>query len=178
MIGAAIAELGEAETVLSLAYISVVFQPRPEYPTPFRPGRYGSGSYPVFYAALDESTSTKERGFYYVEEARIDRLDRYYTVFTCKYVGDTIELMGQEEKHPHLVSLDQSGYPFCQHLGSSLRQRSDGLLAPSARNRPDGVCVPIFSEGSLSEPRFLRWVVFSMEGEGYRRSLLQPRLVT
>ena len=175
---AAILELEENDNVSPSAFISISFQARPEYPTPFPPGRYGNGSYPVFYAALDELTSTKERGHYFLKRARSDGLSRAFTVFVCKFSGHSVDITGREKQHPELVSHDESGYPFCQNVAVNLKRSTDGLLAPSARNRPDGACTPIFSEQSLSEPHFLYWVVFSVDGDSYKREVLGPTLVS
>lgn len=123
---------------------------RPGSATPkFGVGRFGDGSYPVFYAAQDEKTCIEE------VKARIgptfasDPYTRHFKVLNCDYAGLTLILVGHEGRHPELVSKTKSGYPFCQALAARARDHGiDGLHAPSARWKP-GVCVPVFSEPSL-----------------------------
>jgi hypothetical protein len=61
-------------------------------------------------------------------------------------------LCGHENSYPDLTSETDWGYPFCQRLAIEARSKVDALHAPSAHER-SGICVPVFSEQTLSDRR-------------------------
>ena len=122
----------------------------------FREGRFGDGSIPVYYSAIEEDTCREEVSFHLQKQAGdlVDDLDpRYFRLIKCNYDGATLDLRGKERQHPELTSRTNAGYPYCQALGlEAVELGIDGFLAPSAR-RQGGTCVPVFSRAALSEPR-------------------------
>lgn len=124
---------------------------------PFTTGRFSDGSIGVYYSALEKMTCQRELEFHLgdaIAEARDNAFlyPRFYSLIGCNYSGVTANLCGQEDAHPQLVSETKEGYPFCQELGLQAVQREiDGFTTPSARNN-GGVCVPIFTRGSLTKP--------------------------
>jgi hypothetical protein len=86
---------------------------------------------------------------------------RYYQYVTSVFNGLTLTLCGHEGAHPELVSVDESGYPFCRSLArQALTQGIFALHAPSAR-RNGGVCVPVFIQQALSNHRSGDFVKFA-----------------
>jgi hypothetical protein len=124
-------------------------------PPKYRVGRFGNGAWPVFYSALEERTCEEEVRHRIGPAAGMVPFTRYYQFMACDFRGDILDLCGQEGRYPDLVSTTDGGYPFCQVLAQgAIGERVDALLTPSARNRPDGTCTPVFARGSLTNPRF------------------------
>ncbi|MCK1489708.1 RES family NAD+ phosphorylase [Bradyrhizobium sp. 180] len=91
------------------AMLNDTFVAKPQYPTPYPPGRYGSGQWPVYYAALAMETCAHEVA-YHLNGLPIE--GRYYSVVSCHFRGDIIDLIGEQNAHPDLVSATNAGYPF------------------------------------------------------------------
>ncbi len=132
------------------------FRPRPDRNPPYPEGRFGDGSFPVYYSALEEATCKKEIAYHLCEQGGDPVEDpdpRAYRLMACGYRGMTADLRGKESKHTDLTSSTSSGYPFCQSLARDAVKRGyDGFLTTSARN-PEGTCVPVFTQTALSEPQ-------------------------
>ena len=78
---------------------------------------------------------------------------------------------GHEETYPDLVSPTDAGYPFCQRLAAAARDNGkDALYASSARC--SGICVPIFSEPTISKASIRATVRFSFDGTIVRHEVL------
>ncbi|MYA87768.1 MAG: RES family NAD+ phosphorylase [Boseongicola sp. SB0662_bin_57] len=132
------------------------FRPRLDTNPPYREGRFGDGSFAVYYSALEEDTCKKEIAYHLREQAKDlveDPDPRAYRVIACRYDGITVNLLGKESEHADLTSNTSAGYPYCQSLAHEAVARGhDGFLTASAR-KPDGTCVPVFKRTALSEPR-------------------------
>jgi len=128
-----------------------------EYPfktEPFMASRYGDGSYPVWYGALDLETTIYETAWHFkneilgiaaVDEAVIRERAVYYV--DCKAVLIDISEKGYE--YPDLIEND---YGYCQQTGRRVQNEGHpGLLVPSARNR-GGINAVIFRETVLDNP--------------------------
>lgn len=142
------------------------FVPKSGYPTPFRPGRFGDGTIPVFYSAVEDSTAIQELLHRIKESMIIDRISRHYTIFICAYSGETKILIGREKEFPELVSQGNEGYPFCQRLGKEAHNSAliDGFFTPSTR-QSGGTCVPIFKERAISNFRIHYLGTFIVEDD-------------
>lgn len=124
-------------------------------PPTFRTGRFGDGSHPVFYSALEMETCEAEVRHRLKDAKSAAPFDRYFQLIACSFSGVTVDLCGKEKDCPELVSKTEAGYPFCQALAVQARNSGiDGLHTPSARNT-GGICTPIFSRSALANPRFV-----------------------
>lgn len=124
-------------------------------PPTFGKGRFGDGSHPVFYSALERETCEEEVKHRLRDAKAAVPYDRYFQFITCDFSGVVLDLCGREDAHPELVSETEDGYPFCQAL--ALTSRNSGVEAfhtPSAR-RAGGICTPVFSRPALANPRFV-----------------------
>lgn len=125
---------------------------RRDEPPPYGIGRFGNGGWPVFYSALEKETCEKEVRH---RQGSAVPHSRYFQFMACDFLGGVADLRGAESKYPDLVSPTESGYPFCQALAqTAIASGVDALQTPSARNRPDGVCCPVFSRSAITNPRF------------------------
>ncbi|MFK4535135.1 hypothetical protein ABIA00_003318 [Bradyrhizobium ottawaense] len=131
--------------------------------TPIPPQRFNTARFPALYTAIDETTCLAEikhhlRGQFAVTE------QRYYQFLYVTFSGSTLVTVGHEEAQPDLVSPTPAGYTYCQSLGTEARAAgNDALYASSARN-PGGICMPIFSESTLSAPSIKTAVRFTYDG--------------
>jgi len=125
-------------------------------PRAYGVGRFGNGDWPVFYSALQKTTCEKEISHNIGASLKAVPYTRYFQFMACDFEGDVLDLSGEEKAHPDLVSPTKSGYPFCQALaGHAVASSVEGFVTPSARDRPDGVCTPVFSRSALTTPRFV-----------------------
>ena len=124
------------------------------YPTPFPPGRYSDGSFPVFYSALNERTALAEMTHTVATSGEYSERTFYFRVFTCQYAGTTRDFTTTSPSIPEMIADKVVGWPFCQAIGATARKDGvDGLVVPSARNREaDGICTPVLSQASLQSP--------------------------
>lgn len=117
-------------------------------------GRFGDGSYPVFYSALEMKTCEEEVRHRLKDAKTAVSVDRYFQFIACDFSGVVVDLCGQEKDHPELVSNMEDGYPFCRAMAISARNSGvDGLHTPSAR-KAGGICTPVFVRPALANPRF------------------------
>jgi hypothetical protein len=124
-------------------------------PPTFGKGRFGNGSHPVFYSALERETCEEEVKHRLRDAKAAVPFDRYFQFIACDFSGVVLDLCGREGAHLELVSETEDGYPFCQAL--ALAARNSGVEAfhtPSAR-RAGGICTPIFARPTLANPRFV-----------------------
>ncbi len=141
--------------------VDSTFTAKPEYPTPFPIGRYGNGNWPVYYAAMATETCVAEVAYHLGPKAVEGR---YYTLVSCRFDGDVLDLEGRRNEYPDVVSLTSAGYPFCHQVAEEARLVVSGLHAPSAR-QSGGICVPTFVRDALSQPRGLHFGKFVLNGE-------------
>ena len=121
--------------------------------------RFSDGSWPVFYATLEEATATIEVSHHYEKKSKChyaanaagqsaNPRDVYYSLVHCKFSGETIDLRPKLVEWPNLVSDD---YRFCHGLGEEASKTMlDAFLGPSARNE-GGTTVPVFRSDGLSD---------------------------
>ena len=124
-------------------------------PPTFGRGRFGDGSHPVYYSALEMETCEQEVRHRLKDVKAAVPFDMYFQFIACDFSGAVLNLCGSEEAHPELMSETEDGYPFCQAL--ALAARNSGIEAfhtPSAR-RKGGICTPVFSRPTLGHPRFV-----------------------
>lgn len=124
---------------------------------PFRSpsrGRYSDGTYGVLYAARGHRTASREaahsqRRYYNPPVGR--QYPVRYPLLSWMIDGNAKDIRRFLKEFPWLISDDHT---LCRELGA--RARAAGLaclIAPSARDLPRGVTVPIFIESVVSEGR-------------------------
>lgn len=127
----------------------------------FSEGRFGDGSYGVFYSALEEDTAVAEKEYHASRGASADGLARSFVLLQCTFEGRVEDVTRQAALRPYLIS--DNGYAGCRQLAlRAIARGVDCLFAPSAR-RPDGVCSPVFSRETLTNPLLLRNVVLRQQ---------------
>ena len=142
-------------TVTPADALDNAFRAREDRPSPFPPGRFGDGTHPVYYSALEERTCKEELSFH-LRATDQSRHPRFYSLIQCRYQGMTVDLRGRQADYPDLVSDTKRGYPFCQMLArQALKNGTDAFFTASARHH-DGTCVPVFTRTSLSDPAVIQ----------------------
>ena len=137
--------------------IDRIFQPKQDELMPFPVTRFSDGTFGVFSSALDVSTCEREVEYHLAvkfaeNESGTDSYTRLYQLIECNYFRNAADLRGRESVHSDLVSLDETGYPFCQKLGVNAKELGiEGFLTPSAREI-GGTCVPVFHRPARSKP--------------------------
>jgi RES domain len=76
---------------------------------PYGVGRFGDGTFGVFYSARAEPTCIAEISYHHERQLAEQRSgtfphDRYYDLISCDFAGDTVMLVGAEAKYPDLIS--------------------------------------------------------------------------
>jgi hypothetical protein len=167
--------ISAAKAALALVGAPITPQDAVEYsftrhgsPSAFGRGRFGDGSGPVFYAALEEETCVAEVRHHIKDEIIAVPSPRFFQLIACDFSGTVLVLIGKEADHPDLVSQTEAGYPFCQALGLSARaSKIDAFHTTSAR-RNGGICSPVFSRPALANPRSISSVVFVTDSGGLK----------
>jgi hypothetical protein len=130
----------------------------------FWPGRFNRETYGVYYSALEPRTCIEELRYHRKNSIRAQSPAQYYRFIFAEFDGLSVDLRGQEEAHPELISKDESGYPFCQNLADAARAANiDGFYTSSARQQ-GGTCVPVFSQAALRTPAIGGGVRFYWNG--------------
>jgi hypothetical protein len=133
-------------------------------PPSYGKGRFGDGKAPVFYSALNEETCVGEIE-YYISKPPIVPFPCFYQWLECKFSGNVTILNGKESTYPDLVSVDESGYGFCQALAATARNDNiHAFHAPSARH-PGGTCAPVFFRANLSGEQLMAGASFTLSGD-------------
>jgi hypothetical protein len=124
-------------------------------PPTFGRGRFGDGSHPVYYSALEMQTCEEEVRHRLKDPQAAVPFDRYFQFVACDFSGVVLDLCGREGIHPELVSKTEDGYPFCQALAVVARNSAiEAFHTPSAR-KTGGICTPVFARSALANPRFV-----------------------
>jgi hypothetical protein len=154
--------IGDAKAILAL--VGAPFTPHDAVaysftkhgtPPAFGKGRFGDGSHPVFYSALEMETCEEEVKHRLKGAKDATPFDRYFQFIACDFSGIVLDLCGKEGKHPELVSKKEDGYPFCQTLALVARNSAiEAFHTPSAR-RAGAICTPVFSRPALANSRFV-----------------------
>ena len=144
---------------------------------PYRVGRFGDGSFGVFYSAREEPTVFEEISYHHRRQLAEQRSgafahDRFCDLISCDFTGDALSLIGTEVKHLELVSATEDGYPFCQRLAkAAIAQGVDAFYTRSARHQ-NGTCVPIFNSSSITNIQTLaRFRFFAEMGQSRHERL-------
>lgn len=122
-----------------------------------RQTRFSDGTTRVFYGATELETARKEIRFHcahYATSGSKENRSIFYAEFSCSFDGSTIDTRLHLSSLPQLIQ-DRSdgGYDSCNKIGrEAITLNIDGLLTPSARNLPDGTCLPVFSGHAISNP--------------------------
>lgn len=114
--------------------------------------RYSDGTWPVLYAAESEETALREALFHMLEFYREElkagpvAVQRRVLKLNLK-TQNAVDLTGMKDLvQAHLISHDQTGYPYCQDLARKAIQHGAQLMrTPSARH-PGGFCTPVLSK--------------------------------
>ena len=144
---------------------------------PYGVGRFGDGTFGVFYSARAEPTCIEEISYHHGRQLAEQRSgtfphDRYYDLILCDFAGDTLTLLGAEAKYSDLVSPTEAGYPFCQRLAKvAIVQGVDAFYTRSARDQ-NGTCVPIFNPKSITNAQSLTRFHFFAEASQSRHERL------
>ncbi|SUS06325.1 hypothetical protein DF3PB_2690003 [uncultured Defluviicoccus sp.] len=120
----------------------------------------------AFYAALELKTACDE-----VAHHVLERFGNLLTVrngapvrflhFLCVFKGKLKDICALAERYPDL--LGDGHNDACVFVARHARQAgADGLLSPSARNRPDGRCMTVFKRETLSPLRIEHAVLFAV----------------
>ena len=148
---------------LSLGALTVQDLLANSFGPPIWPGRFSNGSYPVLYTARSRRTASREYGywaryFYNPVDTRPYRIR--LLLVSCHVEGPSKDVRRFLKEFPWLIADDHTK---CQELGAAAR--ADGLyclIAPSARDRPRGVTVPVFERDAVSQGRQEGEVVFTI----------------
>jgi hypothetical protein len=134
--------------------IEYSFQAKTQPPL-FGLGRFGDGTYPVFYSALEDTTCIEEVRYH--RRAELGRLlsgdlpfPLYFTLVRCEFRGQTIVLRGYEKTYPDLISPTERGYPFCRSVARWSQTVGAQALHSTSARRHDGTCVPVFVRECIS----------------------------
>lgn len=115
----------------------------------WRWGRFGDGSFGVWYGALEEETSIKET-LYHRPEVDINDLQNAFSpiiqarrLFKADLTPKNFsDLRDYVINYPLLTH--ENDYSFCQNLGAyAVYKKLDLFLTTSVRN-PKGTCIPVF----------------------------------
>ena len=119
--------------------------------------RFTDGSFGVYYSAIEQETARIEAHDFYrniVADGATSRRVAYYRCISCDFAGTVINFMPMEGEHSYLKA--DTGEDKCRELAREARAAAiDGFLTPSAgraRRGEAGVCLPVFSRASLSNP--------------------------
>lgn len=136
----------------------------------WRPGRFGDGTYGVWYGARDKHTSIMESLFWSYRFAKEDIaksrlpvvIDRKMFEAECKS-DSAVDLTGLSA---FLMNLTSEDYEFCQALGAfAVRSKIELYLSPSARNA-GGICMPVFNSEAIQSDRMLYFFHFTFTSDG------------
>jgi RES domain len=128
--------------------------------------RFSDGTWPTFYSALSEATARKEAGHHhakYAVQAGDEAMPVYYSRIACKFQGSHVDLW------PKLGEWDliSESYEFCQELGNEAHVGGLGAFwTPSARDRPEGSCIPVFVERTIGDVVVTGTAKFAYDAEG------------
>jgi hypothetical protein len=140
-IGALLAFVG-TQTDNAEKAIRASFAPSLGYETPYPKRRFGDGTYPVLYTALELETAAAEVMHWARPSSWI-----FYCHCEMQYSGMTFDLVGLEVHYPGLISDD---YRYCWMIGSLARERADACRVVSAR-KSGGINLPIFTEHTVRD---------------------------
>lgn len=119
-------------------------------------GRFGNGTFGVWYGALEEETSIKEALYHRPEIDKNDFKNAYSPIIQARRLFRATltakkfyNLGSYVEKYPQLLSSEN--YAFCQTMGAyAIQENIDMYLAPSVRN-PGGTCTPVFNSEIIED---------------------------
>lgn len=124
------------------------------------PTRYGTGQFPVWYAAVDLITSFYETLYHwqttFLIKPNFKMLPRTIkvirSVYTVKCQAALIDLRNKTTEYPELIDPNSTSYRMTQKLGVRMHKEGyPGLLTRSAR-KSDGENVVVFKDNILTNP--------------------------
>jgi hypothetical protein len=136
----------------------------------WRWGRFGDGSFCVWYGAVEEETSIKETLYHRPEIDKNDLQNAVSAIIQARrlFKADLTpnkfsDLRPYVEPYPLLIH--ESDYSFCQRLGAyAVHEKLDLFLTQSVRN-PKGTCIPVFSAKTIKDkPIRTYFNIFPLDG--------------
>jgi hypothetical protein len=140
----------------------------------WRWGRFGDGSFGVWYGALEEETSIKETLYHRPEMDKNDLQNAFSAIIQARRLfkvdltpDNFSDLRTYVAEYPLLVH--ESNYSFCQSLGSyAAHERLDLFLTRSVRNL-SGTCIPVFSAKIINDKVIQSYLnIFPLDGSNPR----------
>jgi RES domain-containing protein len=132
------------------------------------PSRFSDGSFGVYYAGLDETTSIREVAFHrgrFLAATAEPPCVLEEQILKAQVTGDLEDLREAWPAHPEWSAPSPRDYAAAQSLGTRLREQgATGLLYPSVRN-PGGNCVGILRPRAVSRCRQVRALKILWDGE-------------
>lgn len=129
--------------------------------------RYSNSEIKTWYGSLDLKTTVYETAFHSlkaelgIEGASDEIIIRERAVYNVHCRALLIDLVNKQKRYPDLVAQD---YHFTQQLGFRIASEGHpGLLAPSVRNKDNGINAVIFKERVLSNPRVQCYLTYSLD---------------
>lgn len=139
-------------------------------PPPFGLGRFGDGTHPVFYAALEGVTCIEEVRYH--RRAELAQLlsgdlpfPRHFTLVRCEFKGQTMILRGYEGTYRDLISLTDAGYPFCRSVAHWAQAAGAQALHSTSARRHEGTCAPVFVRACISNAEKMEQYRFVARGD-------------
>jgi hypothetical protein len=126
-------------------------------------GRFGDGTAPVFYSALEEETCVNEVRYHLENAMTAVPFSRSYDLLSCDFQGTIINLIGKEVDHPELISPTEDGYPFCRSLAQMARGLSIHAFYTRSARHSGGRCTPVFARPNLTNERSIAHATFVSE---------------
>jgi len=136
----------------------------------WRWGRFGDGTFGVWYSAVEEATSVQETLHHRPEIDRNDLANADGPIIQDRRMfeadlnlHDSVELRGLEARHPGIT--DPVEYAFCQKLGrKAVELDIVSFRTPSVR-REGGTCVPVFDPSVIKDRKLYDyWNFFPKDG--------------
>ena len=136
----------------------------------WRWGRFGDGSFGVWYGAFEEETSIKETLYHRPEIDRNDLQNAVSPIIQARRLfradltpNTSSDIRPYTEAYPLLVH--ESDYSFCQSLGTyAIQENLDLFLTRSVRN-PGGTCIPVFCAKIIKDKAIRSYLnIFPLDG--------------
>jgi hypothetical protein len=136
------------------AAVAQTFRPSDKHPTPFRPGRFGNGQWPVLYTSFERVTSEQEMRHYVgIDQFQQDGVETVWDVLEIQFDGSGHDLRPLVATVAALTDPNPSSWPQCHQYAAAAREAGvHGLISKSAR-RPGGDTLPVLSQAATSGPR-------------------------
>ncbi|NRA47125.1 MAG: RES family NAD+ phosphorylase [Oligoflexales bacterium] len=147
----------------------------------WRWGRFGDGSFGVWYSAIEEETSIQETLFHRPEIDKNDLGNAIHPIMQDRRMFKaelsshiSVDLRKVSKKYPLIIH--ESNYEFCQNLGKLAVDCSwISYQTPSVRN-PGGTCVPVFNSAPINDRMIYDYYNhFPLDGSEPYYSMIQKK---